>query len=152
MKLFLYNYVNKLDRKGRISVPAEFRSALAELGFDSFAAFCSFRSPAIECWTPARLEQLTLAMDDLNLFSEQQETLATTLFANTKPISFDGEGRITLPPEFLTHAGITADALFVGQGQSFQIWEPKAYERAQAAALERARKGELTLKLKAPTP
>jgi MraZ protein len=144
--------LNKLDRKGRISVPAEFRSALAELGFDSFAAFRSFRSTAIECWTPARLEQLTHALDDLNLFSEQQEILATTLFANTKPLSFDGEGRVVLPPEFLTHAGITGDALFVGQGQSFQIWEPKAYEAAQAIAIERARKGELTLKLKAVAP
>src|SRR5262245_61477759 len=101
MKLFLYTHLNKLDRKGRVSVPAEFRSALAELGFDGFAAFRSFRSPAIECWTPARLEQLTLALDDLNLFSEQQETLATTLFASAKPLAFDGEGRISLPAEFL---------------------------------------------------
>ncbi len=148
MKLFLYTHLNKLDRKGRISVPAEFRSALAELGFDNFAAFRSFRAAAIECWTPARLEQLTLALDDLDLFSEQQESLATTLFANAKPVSFDGEGRITLPAEFLAHAGIVSDAMFVGRGQTFQIWEPKAYERAEATALERARKGELTLKLK----
>lgn len=152
MKLFLYTHLNKLDRKGRISVPAEFRTALAEQGFESFAAFKSFRAAAIECWTPARLEQLSVALDDLNLFSEQQDTLATTLFANAKPLSFDGEGRITLPAEFLSHAGITGDALFVGRGQTFQIWEPKAYEAHDAAAIERARKGELTLKLKGPTP
>lgn len=150
MKLFLYTHLNKLDRKGRISVPAEFRSALAELGFDSFAAFRSFRSPAIECWTPARLEELATASDRLDVFSDEQETLAATLFANAKPLSFDSEGRITLPAEFLAHAGITTDALFVGGGQSFQIWEPKAHEALQAAALERARKGELKLKLKAP--
>ena len=133
MKLFLYTYLNKVDRKGRLSVPAEFRSALAELGCDGFAAFRSFRSPAIECWTPARLEQLSNALDDLNLFSETQETFVTTLFAHTKPLSFDSEGRIVLPAEFMEHAGITTDAMFVGQGKWFQIWEPKTFQNTDRA-------------------
>ncbi len=63
-------------------------------------------------------------------------------------MSFDGEGRILLPPALVEHAGITERAGFVGMGSSFQIWEPETLLRQKTEARARAREQGLTLPLR----
>ncbi|MBX6321627.1 MAG: division/cell wall cluster transcriptional repressor MraZ [Rhodospirillaceae bacterium] len=148
MALFIGTFVNKLDRKGRVSVPAPFRAALAGQSFQGVIAFPSFKHPALQCCGMDRMEQLSNGLNQLALFSDEQDDLATTIFAESRQLPFDPEeGRIVLPTSLIEHAGLGEAAAFVGLGPIFEIWDPEAYERRRAAARQRARDMGLTLKL-----
>lgn len=139
MALFLSTFVNKVDRKGRVSVPATFRAALAAQRFPGIVAFPSFKFPALECCGIDRMEELSTRHELLEPFSDDYETMGE-LFSAAQELPFDGEGRIVLPAKFAEHAGITDQAAFVGQGRTFRIWEPQQFETHQAAVFERTRR------------
>ncbi|MEN3953119.1 division/cell wall cluster transcriptional repressor MraZ [Iodidimonas sp. SYSU 1G8] len=126
MPLFLSTYANKIDKKGRVSVPASFR---AEFDKDDpkFVAFPHTGERCIEGWDRARIGQLTDAMDRYPPLSSEYNALGY-LLGQSREMSVDPEGRITLPLYLLEYAGITDSVVFVGQGKSFQIWSPENYE------------------------
>ncbi len=68
MTLFLSTFVNKIDKKGRISVPASFRQALAQQSFQGVVVFRSYKFPAIEGMGIERMERLSSSVDELDLF------------------------------------------------------------------------------------
>ena len=150
MALFLSTYVNKVDRKGRVSVPAPFRGTLSGQNYSGFVAFRSYRVPAIEALDMLRMEQISASADRLDLFSDEHDDLSATIFADATQLTFDGEGRITLPKDLADHADIADHAAFVGRGRTFQIWEPDAFIRHQEAARDRARSQRMTMRLHDP--
>ncbi len=138
--LFLSTFVNKVDKKGRVSVPAPFRAALAGQSFAGVVAFPSFVYPAIDASGIDRMEELSRSVDRFNPFSDEHDAFANALFAASHQLGWDGEGRIVLPEKLMRHAGITAMAAFVGRGATFQIWEPEAARANHETARERARR------------
>lgn len=150
MTLFVGTVVNKVDKKGRVSVPASFRAALLGQSFNGIVAFPSFKHPALECCGIDFAERMSLSLYDIDTFSDQQDDLAATIFAEAHQLPFDSEGRILLSPALLEHAGIGELAAFVGQGPRFQIWEPKAREAFGKDARERARRQGATLRVRPP--
>ncbi len=147
MALFLSTYTNKIDKKGRVSVPAAFRAALAGQNFNGFVAFRSHRLPAIEALDMSRMEAISESADGLELFSEKHEDLSATIFADAAQLAFDGEGRVMLPEILTSHAGISDMAAFAGQGRTFQIWAPETFREHQENARARAREQGMTLQL-----
>lgn len=147
MALFLSTYLNKLDKKGRISVPASYRTTLSQEGYSGFVAFRSYKFPAIECCSFARMEQMSKSVDQLDIFSEAQDDFSAAIFADAEQIPFDGDGRIVLPKALVTFAEIDDTAAFVGRGATFQIWRPEHFEAHQNKARERIQERQATLKL-----
>lgn len=148
MTSFLSTFVNKIDRKGRVSVPAPFRSALAGETFQGLIAYPSLTQPTIEAFGRTVLERM--AAQRLNqsleggnfereLIGSDRDDVIETIMAMSSEIPFDGEGRIILPQPLARHAGLTDQAAFVGRGTRIQIWAPEAFERHQAEAVERLR-------------
>ena len=145
VELFLSTYVNKVDRKGRVSVPATFRSTLATHRQPSLVvAFPSFQLPALECSGSDRMEQMQESIETLEQFSDEYENLSQ-LFADAHPLTIDGEGRVILPEKLKAHAHIADDVAFVGRGAMFQLWDPRRYEEHSAAVRERSRRQGTTL-------
>jgi MraZ protein len=138
--LFLSTYVNKLDRKGRVSVPAAFRAELANLNFNGVVLFRALNTRALEGSGMDRVEELSARVDALPEFSDERDALSS-IFADAQPLPFDTEGRITLSPELCEHAGIVLEgsAAFVGVGRTFQIWDPGRFEQHQQDRRSRAR-------------
>ena len=147
MSLFLSSYENRLDTKGRISVPASFRAAIAPDKFAGVILYRSFTNNCIEGLSMARLEQLAAATDKMGVFDGALDDLSAMLFADARPLSFDVTGRIVIPADLLVHAGIKDSAVFVGCGNSFQIWNPDAFRRAQGDSLARLRKSRPDFKI-----
>jgi MraZ protein len=147
MALFISTFVNKVDRKGRVSVPATFRAALKGQSFNGIVAFRSYRESTIEACAMDRMEELSQSLDALEQFSAEQDALASTIFADAHQLPIDGDGRINLPPLLAEHAGITDAAAFVGRGATFQIWSPETFERHQAQARKAAQERGATLRL-----
>lgn len=145
--MFVGTHENKVDQKGRVSVPAVFRTVLAGQAFPGVFVFPSHRAEAIEGCGMEFLEQLNAGVEKFSLFSESQDDLATIIFAQSLQLPFDSTGRIQLPESIRAHAGITDKAAFVGKGKLFQIWEPGRLAAQTAAAYQRAREKELTIDL-----
>jgi MraZ protein len=146
--VFIGTFENKVDRKGRVSVPAQFRQTLVGQSFPGIVVFRSYRAAAVEACGIDFMERLNDSIAAMDLFSDAHDDLAATIFADSMQLPFDGEGRIILPPRLAEHAGITDRAAFVGKGPIFQIWEPDALESYKEAARERARDQRLTLPLR----
>ena len=138
--LFLSRFDNRVDGKGRVSVPASFR---ADLTSDAFSGAVVFTSPsisgAVEGSDIGRMKHLADGIDTFNPFSAEYGDLATAILTKSHRIPFDGEGRVILPQLILEHAGITNTATFAGRGATFQIWAPEAYEIYEVEATERAK-------------
>ncbi len=137
MPLFLSTYVNRVDKKGRVSVPARYRAALAGQMFNGVIAFPSYVNPAIEACGLDFLEGLQDRLGAYDPFSEERDDLTTSIMSESHELAFDGEGRIVLPQALMSHADITTQVAFVGRGDHFQIWEPGAAERHKTEARQR---------------
>jgi MraZ protein len=136
--MFLASYENKLDKKGRVSVPASYRSYLSNLGYNGVICYPSFNNQSIEAWPQDRIEKISNTIDSLNPFEEKRDYFATSILSESVNLQFDTEGRISLTSKLLRHANIRSNMLFVGQGKTFQIWEPTAFEKFRANARKKA--------------
>lgn len=133
-------FVNKIDAKGRVSVPAPFRQLVASPEFHGMVATPSFKHAMIEGSGIERMDWMQQQLETMAEYTEDYEAMQA-LFGETIQIPFDGEGRIVLPQPLLAHANLSDIVLFSGAGNVFQIWEPKAYEDYKAAMREHRRVG-----------
>ena len=144
--MFLSTYENKLDKKGRVSVPASFRSYLSSLGYNGVICYPSFSNQSIEAWPQDRIEKISNTIDSLNPFEEKRDFFATSILSESVNLQFDSEGRISLTPKLLKHAKIKNSMIFVGQGKTFQIWEPTSFEKFKVNAKKKANLNRSSLK------
>ena len=144
--MFLSTYENKLDKKGRVSVPSSFRSYLSNLGYNGIICYPSFNYQSIEAWPQERIEKISSAIDILNPFEDKRDFFATSILSESISLQFDSEGRISLTPKLLKHAKIKNSMIFVGQGKTFQIWEPSLFEKFKVNARKKANLNRASLK------
>ena len=136
--MFLSNYENKIDKKGRVSVPATFRAHLNSIGYNGFVSYPSFNNSALEACSQDRIEKLSNAIDSLNPFEERRDYFAISVLSESENLQFDTEGRVSISEKLLNHARIKNTVLFVGLGKTFQIWEPKNFEKFKILARKKA--------------
>ena len=144
--MFLSTYENKIDKKGRVSVPATFRSYLNAIGYNGFITYPSFNHVALEACSQDRIEKLSNTIDSLNPFEEKRDYFATSVLSESENLQFYTEGRVSISEKLLKHAKIDKNVLFVGLGKTFQIWEPKNFEKFKAFAKKKAFQNRSNLK------
>ena len=144
--MFLSSYENKIDKKGRVSVPATFRSHLNSLGYNGFISYPSFNHDALEACSQDRIEKLSNTIDSLNPFEEKRDYFATSVLSESENLQFDTEGRVSISEKLLSHAKIKNSVLFVGLGKTFQIWEPINFSKFRAFARKKAYQNRSNLK------
>ena len=127
-------------------MPASFRSYLSSKGYNGVICYPSFNNSSIEACPQSRIEKLSESIDSLNPFEEKRDIFATSVLADSVNLQFDSEGRVSIPNQLLEHAKIKQTMLFVGQGKTFQIWEPTAFEKFRVQARKKANLSRATLK------
>ena len=145
MALFAGTYENKVDSKGRISVPAPFRAELEGQRANQLFLFPSFTCGAIEAGPVEWMEEIKQGLKDRREFSKERRALTTAIFGRARPVRLDDMGRLVMPRDFAQFAGISGRATFVGQADTFQIWEPAAAQKAQEEAVRQVIENGLTL-------
>ena len=130
--LFQGSALNAVDAKGRVSVPAFLRSVIERRGdartivlakHENFPCLSAY-DPAYAALKHAKLERL-LEKEETNADSAieyQQRNLMA--FAATEEVPYDSSGRILMPPMMRRKGEIGDLALFLGTGETFQIWNP----------------------------
>jgi MraZ protein len=139
MGLLLGTHNNKVDRKGRVSVPSPFRAALAEESFQGIILYRSLQHEGvIEGCGMAFLERIAAASaSQFEIFSEELQDISAAISAGSVQLPWDPEGRVVLPDYLLTHAHITEQVSFVGLFQRFQLWHPDAFAQHDQEAKAR---------------
>lgn len=133
MERFLSTAVNRIDAKGRVSVPAPFRSVVQKRGYSELYALRQLDVPALDVGGPDLLDryEARLALEDP--FLQTADDISFFCHGDGAFLKIDQEGRITVTEFIREHTGITTDVAFVGRGIFFQIWEP---ERLRTYAAE----------------
>lgn len=152
MATFLSTFLMKVDKKGRVSVPATFRAALSQdQTHPSFSGIVAFASPvaaAIDArgrndfdalLGQLRSHAVASVGPDLALLGGAETAADQILAAAAFELPFDSEGRIALPEAFVAHAAIGEQVSFVGRGSFFQLWSPENFAAQQAEDLQRVR-------------
>lgn len=139
MALFLSQYRNKIDKKGRVSVPAPFRAILANECFHGVVAYASFVNACVEGCGMSRIEQLNDSIEALDPFSEERAAFETTILGGSVQLPFDSEGRVLLSDNLMELGGLSDQAVFVGKGKTFEIWNPETFAEYAEKAREMAR-------------
>lgn len=158
MALFIGTHQNKLDAKGRVSIPAQFRSVLKKNSHAGEGAATatmylrpSHQHACIEGWTELGFEALSEPVArGYNQFSAEHEDFVMALFGDACSLETDKEGRILLPADLVTHASLKDNVTFIGARNTFQIWEPEAGRRRLAEARERARERQFSIPAVSP--
>ena len=137
MNLFVSQFVNKVDKKGRISLPYLFRNALSHNNKNEIILYKSLKYNSIEGCDIKRINEIAERVNTLDFFSDDQEDFATSIFSEIIPTKLDNEGRFLIPENLKEYANISSQATFIGQGFFFQIWEPNAALERQSQSRSR---------------
>jgi MraZ protein len=139
MDRFVSNVTLRLDSKGRVSIPASFRSVLGRDGFDGLYCYPALDRSAIDAGGNALMAEIEALIARYAPFSAAREQFALALYGTSETLKIDGEGRVVLSGSLKRHAGITEAVSFIGLGHKFQIWEPGRLQRELAEATDKVR-------------
>lgn len=139
MDEFVSTFTNRLDTKGRVSIPAPFRAVLAVDGFDGLYCCPTLDRQAIDAGGNQLRTAIRSVLENFELFSEDHEFLSTTLIGESEILKLDGDGRVVLTETLKAHAGIADRVTFVGQRHKFQLWEPDRFLAYREEAKNRLR-------------
>jgi MraZ protein len=140
--------LNAVDAKGRVSLPSTFRGVIdrrvrrdsSDAGSDDRLILLGEHAklPCLEGFDPTYSRQLhenirrkVAAMGDVDEMEAMDDEMAEAFGSKTQ-IAYDGAGRMVLSAPMRRTAGIADTALFVGGGETFQIWNPDTFRTARA--------------------
>jgi MraZ protein len=141
MDRFVSTFINKIDAKGRVSVPAPFRAVLERDGYAGDGIYCypSLDAPALDAGGQRLAQNIDRLLDGLPDYSDERDELSVALYGDVHTLAIDQDGRIVLPETLRAHAGLETHVAFVGLGQKFQMWQPARFEARRAAARQKVR-------------
>ena len=139
MDRFVSTFTNKIDAKGRVSIPAPFRAVLERDGYGSpglggIYCYPSLDAPALDAGGERLAKKIDGLLSGLPDYSDERDELSVALYGDVQILSIDGDGRIVLPESLRAHAGLSGAVTFVGLGDKFQMWEPGRFEKRRADA------------------
>lgn len=134
---FVNTFENRIDSKGRVSVPAPFRAALDSKKADLYL-YKSLEKPCIIGCGHHRITQIIEALDRLDSQSDAAK-IWTRILASAQEMRIDSEGRIMLSANFIDYIGVTDSVSYAGTGQQFEIWHPEPLKKNQAELEERVK-------------
>ena len=148
MYLFLSKFKNKIDVKGRVSIPASFRNILLKDISQKMFCYPSLDAQAIDAGGQSLSNETYALMDNLDPYSDERDYLSTALFGLSEELKIDNDGRVILSDALIDHAQIKDEVTFVGLGEKFQIWEPLRFESYLQQAQKKVKEQRLLLSKK----
>ena len=136
---FVGRFLNRIDKKGRVSVPALWRPNLLGKEFSGIVVQQSEEYSAIDGFSQKYLERLQNWLEEEDPLLETNEFEATMVFSSSM-LPFDSEGRVIIPEVFRNQSTLESEALFIGMGRRFRIWEPRAFKGYELKAIEHMKK------------
>jgi len=138
MDRFVSTFTNKIDAKGRVSIPAPFRAVLERDGYaGGIYCYPSLDAPALDAGGERLAQKIDGLLAGLPDYSDERDELSVALYGDVQVIAIDGDGRIVLPQLLRGHAGLQSEVTFVGLGDKFQMWAPERFDERRRVAREK---------------
>jgi MraZ protein len=130
MSFFFGTHLHRVDKKGRVSVPAKYRAHITSSGASEVLLFPSSEPayPALFGGSVALLNALSIHQGELSAVADDAPVLVSDIFADVREFGFDDGGRIVLPQDLIRFLGIDDAIEVIGQGQHFEIWRPERFK------------------------
>lgn len=140
----------KIDAKGRVSVPAALRKVAEQCDPDfkpadhsakgTAATICMVFEPDgmdyLECYSVEGMAEIDSYIEALDIGSDERDALEHRYHANVSLAEIDGDGRIVIPLGMRTKLGFDGDARFIGLGDRFEVWNPATFQARKARPME----------------
>ena len=139
MALFVGTFHNRVDRKGRVSLPADFRSEVPDADHRMVWVFPSPRGPWLEAGDREFIEKLLASIQKMDVFSDLEEAASHIFLGRMRKLSWDDTGRVGLPDTFREAARIEGEALFIGMGSRFHVIAPEVQRELEKVREDRAK-------------
>jgi MraZ protein len=124
--MFRGRYQHTIDPKGRLSVPAKFRDALAQY---QGALVVVANENALEVHPLEEWERLETRINEQSQFDPEVRKLGRLYISRAHEVALDSAGRILLPPDSRQQAGLGKDVTLVGPGRKFfEVWDRPRFE------------------------
>ena len=133
--VFIGHHENKVDSKGRMSIPSDFRKVLDDKDQSRdpgtpprmLMVFGDERRQYVEVLTMKRLAILTKKIRRLDHGDPRRADLETLIYEQSQQLIVDETGRIVMPPRARQKLGLDDRALVLGRGDTFRIWNPDTH-------------------------
>ncbi|MEJ2595805.1 MAG: division/cell wall cluster transcriptional repressor MraZ [bacterium] len=130
MTNLLGTYECKVDAKGRLMFPMQFKNQLGELTKQGFVIKRSIFKRCLELYPAEQWQRESGMLDKLNLFKKKNAEFVTKFMAGVKPVELDGTGRLLIPKDLLKYGGIRKEVVLTSVVNRIEIWDKAAYENA----------------------
>jgi MraZ protein len=127
---FTSSFTNKVDAKGRVSLPAPWRKVLEARGADGYVVFVpGFRQKGcLEGYAPDAFEEIARNIERMHPADQRRINLERRVMGQAAPVQIDETGRLALPGQMRARYGLSGEAVFVGMGDRFELWEKGAHD------------------------
>lgn len=139
-RLFLSKYINNIDKKGRVSIPPQYRHILNEGEFKGLVIYQSIKNQCLEACSINKMTEKSAMINELDPYSDVRDAFETVILGGCSELPFDKEGRVVIPREFIDYAGIISQICLVGKGEVFELWQPDKFTEYSINAKKMAMK------------
>lgn len=130
MRNLIGTYECKADVKGRVMVPAPLKKQLASVAEDGFVVKRAVFQPCLEMYPMKEWEVLMQKMGALNRFNRKNNDFIRRFTAGVKTVELDATGRILIPRDLMSFAGIKKELVISTAINIVEIWDKEKYEQA----------------------
>jgi MraZ protein len=133
--VFRGRYGHAIDGKGRVSLPARFREALANSKEEMLVATTS-DEPCLQAYALGAWKEFEEKLGQRGQFNPSIRRLTRHYVGNAQDLPIDGMGRVLIPPQLREYAGLEKEVVFIGQPRFIEIWSKERWEKAQETILD----------------
>ena len=126
----LGTYECKLDSKGRLMFPVQFKNQMGEAAKRGFVVKRSIFKKCLELFPVDQWQIETAKVSKLNMFRKKNAEFITKFMAGVKPAELDGTGRLLIPKDLLRYGEITKEIVLTSVVNRIEIWDKALYESA----------------------
>lgn len=131
----------KLDTKGRVSIPALFRRVIEQADPDwsegkranLVIVYGTEKQKRFNVYTIEAIDEIDRRIDRMKKGSPERKYLERIYHGHSLPTQLDDDGRVLLPQKLREKLGLTSSAFFIAAGDHFQIWKPETFEAEELA-------------------
>jgi MraZ protein len=117
-----------IDSKGRLAIPSRFRERLANMTGASLVLTLNPLDHCLWMYPYSDWELIEKKLAELSDFDKQSRRTKQMMRGYANDCQLDGQGRILIPQELRDYAGLQKQAVILGQGNKFEIWNQNNWE------------------------
>lgn len=121
--MFLGTHTPRLDDKGRLALPAKFRTEL-----EDGLVICKGQDHCLFVFAADEFTRFTQSIGSAPITDKRVREYGRTLFASASDEKPDAQGRVTIPAQLRQYAGLRKDCVVIGANNRVEIWDSAAWQ------------------------